>query len=147
VFRYLGRYTHRIAISNARLRSFQDGNVTFMVRDHSKTGRKKPLTLGSVEFIRRYLLHVLPKQLVRIRHFGLMAARNVEGKLNTADRILEPHHQPRPRNGARLKSLPWWEKLLVLINFDVMACPHCETGRLLPCAVDFRSLSAPPDTS
>lgn len=146
VFRYLGRYTHRIAISNARLRVFRDGQVTFMVRDYAKTGHKKPLTLESVEFIRRFLMHVLPKNLVRIRHFGLMSGRNVRGKLNTAGRILDPSHPTRLENTTHLKSLPWWDKLLVLMDFDVMACPNCDAGRLHPCAIDFRSLAPPPDT-
>jgi len=146
VFRYLGRYTHRVAISNARLQSFQDDKVTFMVRDYTDASRKRPLTLDSVEFIRRFLLHVLPKQLVRIRHFGLLAGRNVEGKLQTAKQILQPHPNPGPNTPSRLKSLPWWEKLLVLMDFDIMACPNCEGGRLSPCTVDIRSLMVPPDT-
>lgn len=147
VFRYLGRYTHRIAISNARLCTFQDGRVTFMVRDYTKSGHKKPLTLDSFEFIRRFLLHVLPKNLVRIRHFGLLAPANVAGKYDTARRLLDPHHRTRANNTARLKSLPWYQKLRVLMHFDVMACPKCDSGRMSPCPDNLKSLFALPDTS
>jgi len=150
VFRYLGRYTHRVAISNNRLQSFEDGKVTFKVRDYTDASRRKPLTIDSVEFIRRFLLHVLPKQLVRIRHYGILAGRNVNGKLRDAKKLLEPHPNPSSDKHAKLKSLPWWEKLLVLMNFDVLACPNCEAGHLSPCAFDVRHLSsvaAPLDTS
>lgn len=146
VFRYLGRYTHRIAISNARLTAFQDGRVTFMVRDYTKTGRKKPMTLYAVEFIRRFLLHVLPKNLVRIRHFGLLAPVNVEKKYDTARRLLDPGHRTRSDNAPPLKSLPWWERLRVLMHFDIMACPCCKSGRMHPWTGDLRTLTPPPDT-
>ena len=73
VLRYLGRYTHRIAISNARLISCSDGLVQFRWKDYADRGRTKILALGVEEFLRRFLLHVLPRGFVRIRHFGLLA--------------------------------------------------------------------------
>ncbi len=75
MLRYLGRYTHRVAISNHRLVSFADGEVTFRWRDSAHNNEQKLLSLSLDEFLRRFLLHVLPKGFVRIRHFGFLANR------------------------------------------------------------------------
>jgi len=73
--RYLGRYTHRVAISNHRLVSFMDGKVTFRWRDSAHKNKKRLMTLTVEEFLRRFLLHLLPRGFVRIRHFGFLANR------------------------------------------------------------------------
>jgi Putative transposase len=73
VLRYLGRYTHRVAISNHRLVSFDRHNVTFRWRDYARGNKQRLMTVSSDEFIRRFLVHILPKGFVRIRHFGFMA--------------------------------------------------------------------------
>ena len=88
VYRYLGRYTHRVAISNGRLVSLKQGRVTFHYKDYADGARQKEMTLDADEFIRRFLLHVLPKGFVRIRHYGLLAGRNVHGKLADCQRLL-----------------------------------------------------------
>jgi hypothetical protein len=75
VLRYLGSYTHRIAISNHRLVSLQDGKVTFRWRDSAHNNKKRLMTLGVDEFLRRFLLHVLPRGFIRIRHFGFLSGR------------------------------------------------------------------------
>jgi hypothetical protein len=75
VVHYLGRYTHRVAISNHRLVSFSDGQVTFRWRDSGHHNEQKLLTLSLDEFLRRFLLHILPKGFVRIRNFGFLANR------------------------------------------------------------------------
>jgi len=75
VLHYLARYTHRVAISNHRLISMGEGKVTFRWKDYAHGGKKRKMTLAAEEFIRRFLLHVLPKGLVRIRHYGWMANR------------------------------------------------------------------------
>jgi hypothetical protein len=75
VLHYLARYTHRVAISNHRLIGMEDGRVTFRWKDYAHGGKKRKMTLTAEEFIRRFLLHVLPKGLVRIRHYGWMANR------------------------------------------------------------------------
>jgi hypothetical protein len=75
VLHYLGRYTHRVAISNHRLISVVDGQVTFRWRDSADRNQQKLMTLSLDEFLRRFLLHLLPKGFVRIRHFGLLANR------------------------------------------------------------------------
>ncbi len=73
--RYLGRYTHRVAISNHRLVSFVDGQVTFRWRDSAHKNKQRLMTLPVEEFLRRFLLHLLPRGFVRIRHFGFLANR------------------------------------------------------------------------
>jgi hypothetical protein len=73
VLRYLGRYTHRVAISNHRLLAFDGNNVTFRWRDYAHGNVQRTMTVSAEEFIRRFLMHVLPKSFVRIRHFGFMA--------------------------------------------------------------------------
>lgn len=91
VFKYLGRYTHRIAISNHRILDVSRGRVAFSLKDYADGGRRKTMTITAVEFLRRFLLHVLPFGFTRIRHFGLCASSNVETKLQTARKILESH--------------------------------------------------------
>jgi hypothetical protein len=75
VLRYLGRYTHRVAISNHRLLAFEQGHVTFRWKDYARGGKQGQMTLAATEFLRRFFLHVLPKGFVRIRHFGFLANR------------------------------------------------------------------------
>jgi hypothetical protein len=133
VFQYLGHYTHRIAISNHRIVNLADGKVTFRVKDYADGCKKKLLTLDAVEFLRRFLLHVLPKGFVRIRHYGLCASANVNGKLVTARRMLEhgtdlapqPTTEPQPAI-----SPPWWERFCEITGIDLMACPACTDGRM-----------------
>src|ERR1700677_1847454 len=86
VLQYLGRYTHRVALSNHRLISFAEGKVTFRWRDSAHHNEQKLLTLALDEFLRRFLLHVLPKGFVRIRHFGFLASRHLASLLSVAPR-------------------------------------------------------------
>jgi hypothetical protein len=81
VLKYLARYTHRVAISNSRILSIADGKVTFLWKDYADGGKVKPMTLDAVEFIRRFLLHILPKGFVRIRQYGFLANRARGDKL------------------------------------------------------------------
>jgi rubredoxin len=75
VLRYLGRYTHRVAISNHRIVAFDGEHVTFRYKDYARGSKQRVMTLTGVEFLRRFFLHVLPKGFVRIRHFGFLANR------------------------------------------------------------------------
>ncbi len=151
VFKYLGRYTHRVAISNHRLVSFENGKVTFEYKDYADNNRKKRLTLDSVEFIRRFLLHVLPGNLVRIRHYGICAGCNVNTKLQAAKQILEPQPKSQSVETPNLSGLPWWEKLQLLTGVDIMACPHCKQGRFNPASIPISDIPNTdyfsPDTS
>ncbi len=101
---YLSRYTHRVAISNHRLVSLAEGKVSFQARDNSRPGQKRLVTITAQEFIRRFLLHVLPPRFVKIRHYGLMAPRNAKTKLEQA-RALISLQKPGPRGTHQTKSL------------------------------------------
>ena len=91
VLRYLGRYTHRIAISNHRLLAFDGLRVTFRYKDYAHGSKQRIMTLDAVEFLRRFFLHVLPKGFVRIRHFGLLSNRFRNPSLTLARRLLALH--------------------------------------------------------
>jgi hypothetical protein len=122
VLKYLARYTHRIAISNHRLRSLQDGRVTFEWKDYADRSRTKTMTLEATEFIRRFLLHVLPSGLVRIRQFGFLANRVRQHKLEQC-RALLARCQPFTLIRSDIRAdvhLP-----------DANACPICKQGRLM----------------
>ena len=88
VLRYLGRYTHRVAISNHRLLAFDEDCVTFRWKDYRHGGKQRKMTLTAVEFLRRFFLHVLPKGFVRIRHFGFLANRFRAGQLALCQQLL-----------------------------------------------------------
>ena len=88
VLRYLARYTHRVAISNHRLVALDDGRVSFRWRDYAHANKQKVMTVSAHEFLRRFLLHVLPRGLVRIRHFGLFANRNRSAALERCRSLL-----------------------------------------------------------
>jgi hypothetical protein len=96
VLNYLARYTHRVAISNHRLVAFENQRVSFRWRDYAHGGKQKVMTVPAEEFLRRYLLHVLPKGLVRIRHFGLFANRCRAASLERCRSLLgsEPRLDP-----------------------------------------------------
>jgi hypothetical protein len=125
VFRYLGRYTHRVAIANHRLIDMKQGKVRFHWRDH-RDGNQKIMTLDAQEFIRRFLLHELPAGFVRIRHFGLMAGRNVHTKLALCKRLLEPDTANESESDGRTKRIKTWIEIMVEVcGVDPMACPVC----------------------
>ena len=131
VFAYLGRYSHRVAISNHRLCEVTDTHVQFDWKDYAGGNRVRQMRLEIDEFIRRFLLHVLPKGFVRIRHYGLLASINVAGKLQLCRRLLTGDCQPRAASGAKT----WTERVLEWTGQDVMACPRCQgplTRRELP---------------
>jgi hypothetical protein len=88
VLKYLARYTHRVAISNSRLVRFGGGRVAFTYRDYAGDARTKTLTLGGVEFLRRWVAHVLPRGFVKVRHYGLLANRHRAERLATCRRLL-----------------------------------------------------------
>jgi hypothetical protein len=141
VFRYLGRYTHRVGLSNRRLVSLDARGVTFRTRGDQTE------TLAPNEFLRRFLLHVLPKGFVKIRHHGLMAASNVNTRLAIARRLLEC---APPRVAGDTTSTPrdFRELLLALTGVDLRRCPRCGAAamRRLPLA-SAATDPIPPDTS
>jgi len=125
VYRYLGRYTHRVAISNARLLSHDGGRVRFRYKDYAAASQNKTMTLAADEFIRRFLLHVLPPRFVRIRHFGLLASRNVSTRLVDSRRLLGGNNRSDPAREEKT----WVERIKDWFDLDVVHCPSC--GQLL----------------
>jgi putative transposase len=128
VLRYLARYTHRVAISNRRLVALHNGSVTFRWKDYAKQNQPALMTLDAAEFIRRFLLHVLPKGLVRVRHFGFLANRCRRQKILLCRRLLDialpiKSHGPNPADdspAAAPKAQP------------TVRCPVCKVGCLRP---------------
>jgi hypothetical protein len=133
VFKYLGLYTHKVAISNHRLVHMTDGKVTFLARDNSKPGQKRSVTLTAQEFIRRFLLHILPRGFVKIRHYGLLAPRNAKTKLEAARRLIEQAQPQSSNNDSRdsaqaeepTKRSTWQEIFLRITGIDITKCPTC----------------------
>ena len=140
VLDYLGRYTHRVALSNDRLVDLRDGRVRFRWKDYADHDRVKVMTLEADEFLRRFLLHVVPRGFMRIRHFGLLANRTRRAALDRCRHLLG---QPPPE-------APRCEPVLVLmqrlIGVDLSRCPICGEGRLHITALVGRSVH-PSDTS
>ena len=127
VLQYLGRYTHRIAISNNRLLTIRDGNVSFLWRDYADDNRQKTMTLKAGEFIRRFLLHVLPSRYVRIRHFGLLANRNRKDNIASCREFLETG---KTVTKEKIRQETWQEQLIRICGIDVTICPVCQKGRM-----------------
>ena len=107
VLQYLGRYTHRVAISNHRLVSFTEGKVTFRWRDSAHNNEQKLLTLALDEFLRRFLLHLLPKGFVRIRNFGFLANRRRAAFLPLCLHLLGTAQQPQADQNAACSNGLW----------------------------------------
>lgn len=122
VLKYLARYTHRVAISNQRLLPVADGKVSFHWKDYVQGNRQRKMTLSAVEFLRRFLLHVLPSGFMRVRYYGFLANRHRAKKLQYAKRLLtDPTKEPENETSA-----PGGEPA---DQTDI--CPRCTKGRLL----------------
>jgi hypothetical protein len=121
VFRYLGRYSHRVAISNARLVSTDGKRVSFQWKDYANGHQTKVMSLAAEEFLRRFLLHVLPKGFVRIRHYGLLASINVATKLQRCRQLLG---QQTPATPPACKS--WIDRVVEWTGTNPMRCPQCQ---------------------
>jgi putative transposase/transposase-like zinc-binding protein len=134
VLKYLARYTHRVAISNHRLRALENGHVSFEWKDYAHRARRKLMTLDAVEFLRRFLLHVLPSGLVRIRQFGFLANRVRKSKLDLC-RTLLAAHLPAAHSDSRE------------VSENAQPCPICKLGRLRLIEFIAVALIAFPDTS
>jgi hypothetical protein len=133
---YLSRYTHRVAISNHRLLSLDDHLVTFRARDNRNPGRHRSVTIHAQEFIRRFLLHILPPRFVKIRHFGLMAPCNAKTKLESARTLIinqgpAPGEVPPERTDISKESKTWQEMMEDLTGINPTLCPQCGKGMLV----------------
>jgi len=122
VLRYLGRYTHRVAISNHRLLALERERVTFRWKDYARGGKQAQMTLVATEFLRRFFLHVLPKGFVRIRHFGFLANRFRASRLALGRQLLasgDSTEQEVKTNYARSESSSLWH------------CPRCGASMIV----------------
>ena len=126
VLAYLGRYTHRIAIGNERLLGCENGQVRFRYRDYAHGNKVKVMRLPAEEFIRRFLLHVLPKGFMRIRHYGLLANRHRTEHLAACRAALDAP-TPVPAEPETVEAF-----LSRVLGTDANRCPHCGQGRLRP---------------
>lgn len=125
VLKYLARYTHRVAISNQRLIALSDGQVTFRWRDYAADNAIKEMTLDVKEFTRRFLLHILPRGFVRIRHYGLLANRCRREKLERCRKLLEHVANQQSLSRATEVDNPCSPDL------EPKLCPVCKRGRLI----------------
>lgn len=119
VIEYLGRYTHKIAISNHRLKAIENGKVTFIYKDYRKGAQKQEMTLEAMEFIRRFSMHILPKGFVRIRHYGILSSTSKKGNIPVIKEQIPPAKQrglPEPR---------------MLQPFNPSLCPYCKTETMV----------------
>ena len=130
VIRYLGKYTHRIAISNYRIKSVTDSSVTFTAKDYKNQGQWKEVSISGEEFLRRFLMHVPPKRFVRIRHYGLLSSRNKRSKITLCRNLLGCK-----KYLSRLKDLDAPAIIRLLYNKDVCKSSSCG-ARIIPISAD-----------
>jgi hypothetical protein len=123
VLKYLARYTHRVAIANRRLLALEDGRVTFRWKDYAHGNRQRLMTLDAVEFLRRFLLHILPAGFQRLRHYGLLANRGRQAKLERCRELLQQPVSPTPPVPPDIQVPPAPDQ-------PAAVCPACQRGRM-----------------
>jgi len=126
VLDYLGRYTHRVAISNNRIVSIDDGRVTFTYKDRQNDDEIKKMTLDAHEFIRRFLLHVLPKGLIKIRYFGFLAHTNKKKDIPLIRKLINSDATWPEKINESIS-----EMMLRLTGIDITCCPVCKKGKMI----------------
>ena len=141
VVEYLGRYTHRVAISNHRITSVCDDEVCFRYRDPDDPSKTRPAALPALEFIRRFLQHVLPTRFVKIRHYGILANRNRRVLVTRSRLLLLVSPDPKPQEPQS-----WCELLEAITGIDPFKCPYCNEGTLVLKA-ELQPQRAPPLTA
>jgi hypothetical protein len=126
VLQYLGRYTHRVAISNNRIINIKDNVVTFEWRDYKDNNKKKIMSLSSNEFIRRFITHILPSGFVKIRHYGLNSNRNLNTKLKNCKILLKVYTQNENK-----EVLSTAELFLKITGINICKCKNCDNGNYI----------------
>ena len=142
VVRYLGQYTHRVAITNQRILNIADGKVTFIAKDYRSGAVNKHVTLDGVEFIRRFCQHILPKRFMKIRRYGIYnhtAKRNLDLQFTPEekpdiDEIIKQQQSPETKV----------ERFERLTGVNPCLCPICKTGRMV-CVAKIPRIRSPPD--
>ncbi len=125
VLRYLARYTHRVAISNSRLVSMEGDSVTFTWKDYAHACRQRSLTVSALEFLRRFLLHILPKGFMRIRHYGFLANRHRKEKVELCRRLLAAESEDGKQDAELYERAPTEP------SDPRELCPACKRGILV----------------
>jgi len=126
VLEYLGRYTHRVAISNNRIISIENGRITFTYKDRQKDDEIKKMTLDADEFIRRFLLHVLPKGLMKIRYFGFLSHTNKKKHIPLIRKLIDPDAKLPDKINESISQM-----MLRLTGIDITCCPKCNKGKMI----------------
>ena len=119
IVKYLGQYTHRVAISNHRIENIDDSGVSFFYKDYKDNSKKKLTKLSGVEFLRRFCLHILPRRFVKIRHYGLLSTKQKEQRKPLQTKKPEP----KVKETAQ-------ERIVRLTGFDRYQCPFCNSGTM-----------------
>ena len=128
VLEYVGRYTHRVAISNNRILDIENGKVRFQWKDYRHGGQQKPMTLNADEFIRRFLIHVLPNGFQRIRYYGFLGNRYRKNKLARCRELIGMSKQETMADKADKDYHDIYEELTGL---SICECPVCHLGRMV----------------
>ena len=134
VVEYLGRYSHKVAISNHRIKEVEEGKVLFTYKDYADQSKQKQMSIDAEEFLRRFCLHILPPHFMKIRHYGILASR-VKPRLK----------KQQMQMGVLIRNIQrsnWKEISKTKLNFDVDKCPCCKTGTLV--RIMSFSANAPP---
>ncbi|TES90906.1 MAG: IS91 family transposase [Desulfobacteraceae bacterium] len=126
VLEYLGRYTHRVAISNNRIIAIDNGSVTFTYRNRQRDNEIEEMTLDAHEFIRRFLLHVLPKGLIKIRYFGFLSHTNKNKEVPLIRELIDPNATLPEKIKETIL-----EMMLRLTGIDITCCPKCMKGKMI----------------
>jgi hypothetical protein len=129
VVEYLGRYTHKVAITRHRIISITDADVTFRYKDYADGNKQKEMTLSIAAFLRRFEIHFLPKRFVKIRHYGFLQNHGKTKRLNAVRK--EMKLQPLPPK----VQVPVALRMLEQYGHDISLCPKCKQGRLILIAI------------
>jgi hypothetical protein len=141
VIDYVGRYTHRVAIANSRLVDLTDDQVRFRWKDYRRESQVKTMTLAATEFLRRFLLHVLPSGFQRIRYYGLLGNRHRAEKLARCRALLGT--PPSTERSAASGTGDYRDRLEALTGVSLRVCPMCHEGQMIALIVDVGSWAAP----
>lgn len=123
VIEYLGRYTHKIAISNHRITGIANDTVTFRYKDYRDESKNKLITLQASEFIRRFSLHILPKGFPRIRHYGILSSKRKQKTLPLIHKLLKSHYQKAEQKD--------WKQISTDLGYNPDCCPVCKQQTMI----------------
>jgi hypothetical protein len=123
VVEYLGRYTHKIAISNHRIANITNDTVTFRYKDYRDAGKNKSMTLDAIEFLRRFSLHILPKGFIRIRHYGILSSKRKQKTLPIIHQQLNSRYEKTETKN--------WKQISMDLNYNPDCCPVCKKQTMI----------------